>query len=106
MKKYQKIKKQADFQRIFHKGKRAFSSSFTLLYLPAKQTSMGISVGKRHGKSVQRNRVKRLLREVFRLHLDKIQGTYSLIFLPKANEEYDFHTFERDFLCILQKEKL
>ncbi len=103
---YKKIKKQADFQRIFHKGKRAFSGSLTVLYAPSKELSMGISVGKRHGKSVQRNRVKRLLREAFRLNLDKIQGTYSFILLPKVQEEYAFATFQRDLQWIIQKEKL
>ncbi len=67
---------------------------------------MAISVGKRHGKSVQRNRVKRLLREVFRLHCDEIQGAYSFVLLPKVQEEYAFSVFERDFQWIIQKEKL
>ncbi len=103
---YQRVKKQADFQRIFSKGKRAFSPTLTLLYRPADKTSMGISVGKRHGKSVQRNRIKRLLREAFRLNLDKIKGTYSFILVPKVLEEYDLRTFERDLQCMIKKEKL
>ncbi len=104
--KYRRVKKQAEFQRLFQKGKRAFSPSLTVLYQPAKQTSMGISVGKRHGKSVERNRIKRLLREAFRLRLDSLQGTYAFVLIPKVKEEYDFHIFERDLQCIFQKEKL
>ncbi len=103
---YKKIKKQAEFQKIFSKAKRAFAPSFTLLYLPAKELSMGISVGKRHGKSVQRNRIKRLLREAFRLNADRIEGSYAFIFLPKVREEYTFSAFERDLQWILKKEKL
>ncbi len=104
--KYQRIKKQAEFQRLFNKGKRAFSPTLTVLYRPAEKTSMGISVGKRHGKSVQRNRIKRLLREVFRLNVEKLQGTYAFILIPKVKEEYSFQAFERDLRCIIQKEKL
>ena len=85
--KYLRIKKQADFQRFFQKGRRAHSPSLTLLYTPAEKMRMGVSVGKKHGKSVQRNRVKRLVREAFRLNQDKMQGTYSFIILPKANKE-------------------
>ncbi len=103
---YQRVKKQAEFQRIFNKGKRAFSPSLTLLYRPADKTSMGISVGKRHGKSVERNRIKRLLREAFRLNLDKIEGTYAFVLIPKVKEEYSFQTFERDLQCMIKKEKL
>ena len=104
--KYLRIKKQADFQRLFQKGNRAFSPSLTLLYVPAEKMRMGISVGKKHGKSVQRNRVKRLVREAFRLNQDKMQGTYSFIILPKANKEYSFKTFERDLQWMIKKEKL
>nr|MBR6778151.1 ribonuclease P protein component [Clostridia bacterium] len=104
--KYLRIKKQADFQRLFQKGKRAFSPSLTLLYRPSDRMRMGISVGKKHGKSVQRNRIKRLIREAFRLNQDKMQGTYSFIILPKVREEYSFKTFERDLQCMIQKEKL
>ncbi len=104
--KYQRVKKQAEFQRIFNKGKRAFSSTLTLLYRPAEKTSMGISVGKKHGKSVQRNRIKRLLREAFRLNVDTVQGSYAFILIPKVREEYSFHAFERDLQWIIKKEKL
>ncbi len=103
---YQRIKKQADFQRVFNKGKRAFSPTLTLLYRPAEKTSMGISVGKRHGKSVQRNRIKRLLREAFRLNVNEIKGNYAFILIPKVKEEYSFSTFERDLRWIIKKEKL
>ena len=104
--KYLRIKKQADFQRLFQKGKRASSSSMTLLYVPAPAMRMGISVGKKHGKSVQRNRIKRLVREAFRLNQDKMKGTYSFIILPKVNEEYSFKVFERDLQWMIKKEKL
>lgn len=104
--KYLRIKKQADFQRLFQKGKRASSPSLTLLYTPAEKMRMGISVGKKHGKSVQRNRIKRLLREAFRLNQDKMQGTYSFIILPKVNKEYSFKIFERDLQWMIKKEKL
>lgn len=104
--KYLRIKKQADFQRLFSKGKRAFSPSLTLLYRPADKMRMGISIGKKHGKSVQRNRIKRLLREAFRLTQHQMQGTYSCILVPKVKDEYSFKVFEQDLKCIIKKEKL
>lgn len=67
---------------------------------------MGISIGKKHGKSVQRNRIKRLLREAFRETSSEMQGTYSFILIPKVNEEYSFHTFKKHLQCMIKKEKL
>ena len=96
--KYLRIKKQADFQRLFQKGKRASSPSLTLLYRPSDKMRMGVSIGKKHGKSVQRNRIKRLMREAFRLNQDKMKGTYSFIsVLLYGNEpKRDFFQFDRE----------
>lgn len=104
--KYLRIKKQADFQKLFKKGKRAFSPSFTMVYTPSEQMRMGISVGKKHGKSVQRNRIKRLLREAFRLTQGEMKGKYSIVLIPKVSEEYSFKTFEYHLKCLIKKEKL
>ena len=103
---YLRLKKQADFQRLFKRGKRAFSPSITMLYNPSDKTRMGISIGKRHGKSVMRNRIKRLIREAFRAAQGEMKGTYSIVLIPKVCEEYSFHVFERHLRCMIKKENL
>ena len=104
--KYYRLKKQADFQRLFQKGKRAYSPSLSILYRPADKMTMGISVGKRHGKSVQRNRIKRLLREAFRSVQGDMQKNYAIVLIPKVSEEYSFHTFQWHLQCMIKKEKM
>ena len=104
--KYFRLKKQADFQKIFEKGKRAFSPSMTVLYRKSDKLTFGVSVGKRHGKAVQRNRIKRLVREAFRKNTDKIKGSYSLVIVPKVLDEYSLKTIEKHLQWIIEKEKL
>ncbi len=104
--KYLRLKKQSDFQRLFQKGKRAFSPSLTVVYRPSEKTTMGISIGKKHGKSVQRNRIKRLLREAFRAVQDEMTRSYALVLIPKVSEEYSVKTFEKHLQWIIKKEKL
>ena len=100
--KYLRLKKQADFERLFHKGKRAFSPSLTLIYRPSDSMRMGISIGKRHGKSVKRNRIKRLIRLVhegertkydvdtyFKCWKASVRFGDSVILLQKLNKWYD-----------------
>ena len=104
--KYFRLKKQSDFQKLFSSGKRAFSPSLTLVYKKSNKTVMGISVGKKHGKSVQRNRIKRLLRESFRECLPQIKGKYNFVLIPKIAQEYSFHTFKKHLQWIIKKENL
>ena len=104
--KYLRLKKQADFQRLFQKGKRVFSPSLTILYRPSAKMTMGISVGKKHGKSVQRNRIKRLLREAFRATQEEMKGTYAIVLIPKVSEKYEYATFRRQLQWMIGKEKL
>ena len=104
--KYLRLKKQADFQRLFQKGKRAFSPSITMLYRPSDTMRMGISIGKKHGKSVMRNRIKRLLREAFRKTQGEMKGKYSIVLIPKIRDEYSYKTFEQHLKCMIKKENL
>lgn len=103
---YVRLKKQSDFQRLFQKGKRAFSPSLMILYRPSERMTMGVSVGKKHGKSVQRNRIKRLVREAFRAVQGEMKGKYSLVIVPKVSEEYAFETFKKHLQWMIKKEKL
>ena len=104
--KYYRLKKQADFQKLFNKGKRAFTPSLSIVYRPCDHMIMGISVGKKHGKSVQRNRIKRLLREAFRAVQEEMKGTYSIVLIPKVCDEYSVKNFEKQLRWIIQKEKM
>jgi ribonuclease P protein component len=104
--KYLRLKKQADFERLFHKGKRAFSPSLTVIYRPSDKMRMGISIGKKHGKSVKRNRIKRLIREAFRKTQGEMKGAYSFVIIPKVSEKYEYATFVHHLQCMIKKEKL
>ena len=103
---YYRLKKQADFQRLFNKGKRAFTPTLSVIYRPSEKMTMGISIGKKHGKSVQRNRIKRLLREAFRAVQEEMKGSYSIVLIPKVREEYSVENFKQQLRCIIKKEKM
>ncbi len=104
--KYCKLKKQSDFEKLFKKGKRAFSASLTMIYRPAEKTTMGISIGKRHGKSVKRNRIKRLIREAFRSEMTLFKKNYAVVLIPKLSEKYDFHVYKNHIKQMIEKDGL
>ncbi|MBP5467213.1 MAG: ribonuclease P protein component [Clostridia bacterium] len=98
-----RLKKQKDFDKVFKEGKRLFSDSLTLVYLPSKELKAGFAVGKKHGGSVKRNRIKRLLRESFRSFSPEKMKNFFFVFIPKIKDEYDYHVFLKDMEYLLKK---
>lgn len=80
-----------------------------ILYSPAKETRIGISVGKKHGNSVVRNRVKRLIRAAMREETRKIVGNYHIVILPRVcpdKNDYRFSVYRKDIRSVFAREKL
>ena len=100
-----RLKKNKEIEKVYRSGKRAFSQTITLVYFPAKETRFAVCVGKKYGKSVKRNRIKRLLREAFAPLGKKIKPC-SVLLIPKAAQSYSVADFARDLNAIFTKEKL
>ena len=103
---YTRLKKNNDFKKLFSRGKKSFSPALIVLYMPAKRTAMGVAVSKKHGKSVKRNRIKRLLREAFRKVCPALNGNYAFILIPKQAESYSLAAFEKSLISALRREGL
>lgn len=95
---YTRLKKNTHFAKLFKRGKRVFSPHLTLIYSPAKTQIMGIALTKKHGKAVQRNRLKRIIRAAYDKNIQLLGANYSVIVMPKAGEELTFKQVEK---CIV-----
>ena len=103
---YLRLKKKKEFTKILKSGKRAYSETLTIFYLPSSEVKMAVCVGKKYGKSVERNHIKRILREAFRLRVDTLSVPCSFLLIPKVADDYSFAAFHRDIGKILRKERL
>lgn len=64
------LKSNVDFQRVYRNGK-SFANKYLVMYVLENGTScnrLGISVSKKVGNSVVRHRIKRIIKESYRLH--------------------------------------
>lgn len=73
-KKKDKILKRREFLQLKRCGKRIQDRNFIIIYSDGKyeKNRIGITVSKKLGNAVKRNKIKRLIRENFRMNRDKI----------------------------------
>ena len=76
------IKKKDDFRILIHTGKKWHGNCFRVFFLKSDRRQVGFAVSRKLGKAHQRNRIKRLMREMYRKQKNTI-GPYKLIVLAK-----------------------
>jgi ribonuclease P protein component len=76
------LRKTAEFNLVYRGGRRLYGRNFALIFLPADRpySRLGISVPRKVGNAVRRNRIKRLVRETFRLHRPLFPGASDIVF--------------------------
>lgn len=98
--KKEKLKSKKTIESLFVEGKNLREYPIKLIYLKTtNEDKVPIKVGvvapkKKFKKAVDRNRIKRLLREAYRLNkpliFNNIEGTYAFLFLYLGNKESNF----------------
>ena len=86
-----KLLKHSDFQRVYKSGKRHFSGLMTVFFLarpengPGAGPRIGTTVSRALGGAVQRNRIKRRMREAIRFCLAGLAADVDVVFNPKKS---------------------
>ena len=77
-----------DFRRIYAQGQRARGQLLTAVARRRQdgKLRLGLSVSKDHGPAVRRNKIKRILREAFRLERPGLPGGFDLVLIPTPSD--------------------
>ena len=106
MKKTASLKENHLFRRAYHRGKTAADGRL-VLYLRRngrKTNRLGFTVSTKLGCAVVRNRVRRRLREIYRLNEDKLISGVDLVVVARVRAaDSDYHQLERSFLRLADK---
>ncbi len=83
-----RLLRHADFERAYKQGKRHFAPHLTAFYRRREEghtLRIGFTVSKLLGGAVQRNRMRRRLREAVRLHWPEFQAPVDIVINPKKS---------------------
>lgn len=83
------LKRNFEFRRVYNKGNYSAGKYMVLYSLPnnSEKNRLGITASKKIGKSVSRNRIRRLIKESYRLQGDTYKKGHDVVFVARSADK-------------------
>lgn len=101
---HQHIRQRAEFQLVYDRGRKYQGRYMMLFSLPraGRPTRLGIAATRKMGAAVERNRAKRRVRELFRLH--PAPPGFDIVVVPRRQLiEADFASVEAEYVATIRR---
>ena len=98
------LKKNHEYRRLYSKGKSAAAPSLVCYCRKngRDRNRIGYTVSNKIGNAVTRNRIRRRLREIYRLHEGEVKRGYDIVIVARHRaSEADYHRLEKELLKTL-----
>jgi ribonuclease P protein component len=105
--KIQHLRSKSEFERVYKRNCKAVDGIILLFgdLNSDRLTRIGLSVSRKHGGAVVRNRLKRLLREAFRLAQFDLPAGLDLIAIPLVKERADVRIYKDSLIASCRRLK-
>ena len=100
---YRPIRRNSEYGRVYARGKSYVNPALVLYVLKTrgKKTRVGLTATKKIGHAVQRNRLRRQLREIYRLHETSFARGYDLVVVARSRAiGADYAALEHAYLSL------
>ncbi len=97
---HERLRRRRDFDRVFREGWAVSDQVLVVRGAPngLSYARLGILVSRKLGKAVQRNRIKRWIREAYRRNKDQLPKGLDFVVIPRRGATLDYHRIERSLL--------
>src|SRR5436309_16070611 len=102
---HEHLRRPADFQRVYER-RRSVSNDWLIVYGRENGLThlrLGLSVSRKVGKAVRRNRLRRLYREAFRLTKHEMPAGLDLVLIPRRSEPPPLDELKRALPRLVQQ---
>lgn len=100
-----RLRSERDFERIYALKQRAGDSHLLVFAAvnPLGSTRIGLSVSRKHGNSIVRHRIRRLLREAYRLSQHDVPEGLDLILIPRENSGAGLKEYQSSLTALTRR---
>ena len=100
-----RLKSPSDFARVYAVRQRAGDSHLLVFAAPndLEWSRFGVSVSKKHGNAVRRARLKRLLREAYRLSRPELPAGLDFILIPRQDSSAGLDDLRKSLVRLVKK---